>query len=233
MTSKQRAYLKSLAMTMDPILQIGKSSITPELTAAVAEALEARELIKLHVLQNCGDDLRGMAEILAERTRSQVVQVIGRKIVLYKEGNWVLDTWGLLSIDEIIFHLKVPLDGTNSDVVLDGINACVPLAVLVLFLSIFLIIGLRNKHGKPVIFLGDGVPVHKDRLEKELMTNYDIAFAPAHMNQQRAAAVGMLGIQYYKEGKTETAMEHKPDYLRVSQAEREREERLKAEKTHE
>lgn len=88
-------------------------------------------------------------------------------------------------------------------------------------------------YGKPVIFLGDGVPVHKDRLEKELMTNYDIAFAPAHMNQQRAAAVGMLGIQYYKEGKTETAMEHKPDYLRVSQAEREREERLKAENTHE
>lgn len=88
-------------------------------------------------------------------------------------------------------------------------------------------------YGKPVIFLGDGVPVHKDRLEKELMTNYDIAFAPTHMNQQRAAAVGMLGIQYYKEGKTETAMEHKPDYLRVSQAEREREERLKAEKTHE
>ena len=73
-------------MTMDPILQIGKSSVTPELTAAVAEALEARELIKLHVLQNCGDALRGMAEILAERTRSQVVQVIGRKIVLYKEG---------------------------------------------------------------------------------------------------------------------------------------------------
>lgn len=88
-------------------------------------------------------------------------------------------------------------------------------------------------YGKPVIFLGDGVPVHKDRLEKELMTNHDIAFAPAHMNQQRAAAVGMLGIQYYKEGKTETAMEHKPDYLRASQAEREREERLKAEKTHE
>ena len=88
-------------------------------------------------------------------------------------------------------------------------------------------------YGKPMIFLGDGVAVHKDRLEKELMTNYDIAFAPAHMNQQRAATVGMLGIQYYKEGKTETAMEHKPDYLRVSQAEREREERLKAEKTHE
>ena len=56
MTSKQRAYLKGLAMTMEPILQVGKSSITPEHTAAVAEALEARELIKINVLQNCLDD---------------------------------------------------------------------------------------------------------------------------------------------------------------------------------
>lgn len=86
MTTKQRAYLKSLAMTMDPILQIGKSSVTPEVTASVAEALEARELIKIHVLQNCADDVRQLAEILAERTHSQVVQVIGKKIVLYKEG---------------------------------------------------------------------------------------------------------------------------------------------------
>ena len=86
MTSKQRAYLKSLAMTMDPILQIGKSSVTTEVTASVAEALEARELIKIHVLQNCADDVRQLAEILAERTHSQVVQVIGKKIVLYKEG---------------------------------------------------------------------------------------------------------------------------------------------------
>ena len=86
MTSKQRAYLKSLAMTMDPILQIGKSSVTPEVTASVAEALEDRELIKIHVLQNCADDVRQLAEILAERTHSQVVQVIGKKIVLYKEG---------------------------------------------------------------------------------------------------------------------------------------------------
>lgn len=80
-----------------------------------------------------------------------IISVLG--FILYNLGNWVLDTWGLLSIDEIIFHLKVPLDGTNSDVVLDGINACVPLAVLVLFLSIFLIIGLRNKHGKCMIAL--------------------------------------------------------------------------------
>ena len=77
MTSKQRAYLKGLAMTMDPILQIGKSSLTPELTQSVNEALDARELIKIHVLKNCVDDGKILAQTLAERTRSQVVQVIG------------------------------------------------------------------------------------------------------------------------------------------------------------
>lgn len=87
MTSKQRAYLKSLAMKMDPIMQIGKGSITPEMTSAVSEALEARELIKLHVLKNCFDDPKELANTLAERTRSQVVQVIGRKIVLYRESS--------------------------------------------------------------------------------------------------------------------------------------------------
>lgn len=73
-------------MTIDPILQIGKSSLTPENTKSVAEALEARELIKISVLQNCLDDPKEMAQMLAERTGSQVVQVIGKKIVLYKEG---------------------------------------------------------------------------------------------------------------------------------------------------
>ena len=86
MTSKQRAYLKSLAMTMDPIFQVGKASVTPELTKANEEALAARELIKLSVLQNCADDPREIAELIADRTRSQVVQVIGKKIVLYREN---------------------------------------------------------------------------------------------------------------------------------------------------
>ncbi len=86
MTSKQRSYLKSLAMTMDPIFQLGKSSLTPENTQAIAEALEARELIKINVLQNCADDPNELAQIVAERTHSQVVQVIGKKIVLYKES---------------------------------------------------------------------------------------------------------------------------------------------------
>ena len=86
MTSKQRAFLKSLAMKEESILQIGKSSLTPELTAAVDEALAARELIKISVLQNCMDDPSEIARTMAERTRSEVVQVIGKKIVLYREG---------------------------------------------------------------------------------------------------------------------------------------------------
>ena len=84
MTSKQRAYLKGLAMNMNPILQIGKSSLTPEVTQSAAEALEARELIKIHILKNCADDGKELAAMLAERTHSQVVQVIGKMIVLYK-----------------------------------------------------------------------------------------------------------------------------------------------------
>ena len=86
MNSKQRAYLKGLAQTIQPILNIGKSSLTPEFTNSVAEALEARELIKISVLKNCPDDPREIAAMLGERTHSQVVQVIGRKIVLYKES---------------------------------------------------------------------------------------------------------------------------------------------------
>jgi RNA-binding protein len=86
MTSKQRAYLKGLAMNIEPIFQIGKSSLTPEVTEAVSEAFNTRELIKITVLKNCLDDPKAIAQALAERTRSQVVQVIGKKIVLYKEN---------------------------------------------------------------------------------------------------------------------------------------------------
>lgn len=86
MTSKQRAYLKGLAMKIDPIFQIGKGGLTPELTMALGEALEARELVKINVLKNCTDDGGSMADIIAERTHSQVVQVIGKKIVLYKQA---------------------------------------------------------------------------------------------------------------------------------------------------
>ena len=84
MTNKQRAYLSSLAADLSPILQIGQASLTPEHTQAVDEALEARELIKINVLKNCYDDPREMAQILAERTHSEVVRVIGKKIILYR-----------------------------------------------------------------------------------------------------------------------------------------------------
>lgn len=84
MTSKQRAYLKSLASGLNPIFQVGKSSLTPELTEAVGEAFNNSELIKVAVLKNCMDDPNEIGRMLAERTRSQLVQVIGKKIVLYK-----------------------------------------------------------------------------------------------------------------------------------------------------
>lgn len=84
MTSKQRAYLKGLAMNLDPVFQIGKSSVTPENIEAISETFNTRELVKIAVLKNCLDDPKEIANVVAERTRSQVVQVIGKKFVLYK-----------------------------------------------------------------------------------------------------------------------------------------------------
>ena len=86
MNTKERAYLKGLAMNLDPILSLGKSSLTPEFTQAVDEAITKRELIKINVLKNCMDDPNVMAQTLAERTHSEVVQVIGRKIVLFRQN---------------------------------------------------------------------------------------------------------------------------------------------------
>ena len=86
MTSKERAHLRSLAATMNPIFQVGKASLTPEFTEAIREALEARELIKISVLKNCMDDPGEIAQMLAERTSSEIIHVMGKKIVLYKEN---------------------------------------------------------------------------------------------------------------------------------------------------
>ena len=83
---------------------------------------------------------------------------------------------------------------------------------------------ILNENGKPVVFLGDGVPVYREMLEKLLHVPY--RFAPANMNRQRAASVGALAISYVAEGRVESAAEHAPDYLRLSQAERERAEAL-------
>lgn len=90
------------------------------------------------------------------------------------------------------------------------------------------LIGQINALGRKVIFLGDGVPVYQDILEEKVTVPYMIA--PPHRNRQSAASVGTLALQYLREGRTETAAEHRPDYLRLSQAERERQERLQKEK---
>lgn len=80
-----------------------------------------------------------------------------------------------------------------------------------------------NKLGRKVIFLGDGVEVFKEYIQENIQTPFD--FAPATNNKQRASSVAVLGGKLFKEGKGEHASEHKPDYLRLSQAERERQEK--------
>lgn len=87
MTSKQRSYLKGLASTRNSVFQIGKSSLTTEFIDAIKEVLESRELIKINVLKNCMDNPKEIAAELASYTRSEVVQVIGRKIILYKQAD--------------------------------------------------------------------------------------------------------------------------------------------------
>lgn len=85
LTSKQRAYLTGLANGITPIFQVGKASLTSEFTANVSDAFHTRELLKIAVLKNCADDPRELADIVAERTHSTVVRVIGKKIILYKQ----------------------------------------------------------------------------------------------------------------------------------------------------
>lgn len=82
--SKMRSFLRGEAMTMDPVLSIGKNSLTPEFVDAVSENLRKNELIKVNVLKNCDDDITEIARMMAGRSQSEVVQVIGRKIILYK-----------------------------------------------------------------------------------------------------------------------------------------------------
>ncbi len=85
-----------------------------------------------------------------------------------------------------------------------------------------------NQYGEKVTFLGDGVPVYQTKLDESLKVEH--FYAPAHLNRQRASAVGTLGMRYFAEGKVESAAEHKPDYLRLSQAEREKQEKAQQEK---
>lgn len=84
--SRQRAYLGSLANDMEPIFRIGKATLTPEIVEALDLALEKRELIKIAVLKNCTDNPKDIADMIAERTHSDVVKVIGKKIIFYRKA---------------------------------------------------------------------------------------------------------------------------------------------------
>lgn len=86
MTSKERTMLRAQAMKIESIFQIGKTGISPQQAEAVRDALKARELVKINVLKNCDEDILSLARILSERTGSEVVQVIGKKIILYKKN---------------------------------------------------------------------------------------------------------------------------------------------------
>ncbi|MDI9508920.1 MAG: tRNA (adenosine(37)-N6)-threonylcarbamoyltransferase complex dimerization subunit type 1 TsaB [Bacillota bacterium] len=88
-----------------------------------------------------------------------------------------------------------------------------------------------NQIGRETIFLGDGVPIHRERIENKMKNDYE--FAPIHMNRQRAGAIAALGLQYYRLGQVESADQHQPVYLRMSQAERERAEKLNKYNTNE
>ena len=86
LTSKQRAYLRSMAQTLDTIFQIGKGGISEEMCTQISNALEARELIKVRVLENSGYTAREAADDISAATDSEVVACVGNRFVLYRES---------------------------------------------------------------------------------------------------------------------------------------------------
>lgn len=86
MNSKERAFLKKLATNEKAVVQIGKASVSPEVITSIDEALEKREIVKIAVLDNCMDDLKDISTKISERTHSEIVMIVGKKIVLYRES---------------------------------------------------------------------------------------------------------------------------------------------------
>ena len=86
LTNKQKKYLRSLGMTMDPVVPVGKEGITPAVVSSANEAIEKRELIKVRVLQNCQEDVETAIATLAERTDADLVQIIGRNGILWRRN---------------------------------------------------------------------------------------------------------------------------------------------------
>ena len=91
MTSKERSKLMSLAQTLDPVVQVGRGGLTPEIVISADEALAKRELIKINIQKNCLEDHNELARTIAERTHSQLVQIIGNKVVLYRPAQNMKD----------------------------------------------------------------------------------------------------------------------------------------------
>lgn len=86
LTGKQKRFLRSLANTVEPVVQVGKESVTENVVFSLNEALTARELVKVKVLKNCLDELSDVAEELATQSNAELVQVIGRTVVLYRKN---------------------------------------------------------------------------------------------------------------------------------------------------
>jgi len=86
LTGKQKRFLRSKAHHLNPILQVGKSGVNENMIKQVSDALEARELMKISILQNCDEDKQTIAEQLAKGTAAELVQIIGNTIILYKES---------------------------------------------------------------------------------------------------------------------------------------------------
>ncbi|WP_273832696.1 ribosome assembly RNA-binding protein YhbY [Guptibacillus sedimenti] len=86
LTGKQKRFLRAKANRLNPIFQVGKGGVNENMTKQIEEALEARELIKVSILQNCEEDRNSVGEQLATETGAELVQIIGNMIVLYKES---------------------------------------------------------------------------------------------------------------------------------------------------
>ncbi|MCK0471628.1 ribosome assembly RNA-binding protein YhbY [Halalkalibacter sp. APA_J-10(15)] len=87
LTGKQKRYLRSKAHHLQPIFQVGKGGVNENMSKQISDALEARELLKVSILQNCDEDKKDVAQALTSSTSAELVQIIGHTIVLYKESN--------------------------------------------------------------------------------------------------------------------------------------------------
>ena len=197
----QLEYIRKEAEKRGLILDFNASfdDIDPRCNVTIEEAIEVARYIGADIVKWCLD-IKRPRQLYGSRFCPQVMEQLEYRCSQFEKVLPKLETYG------IRFALENHTD-TFADEVLWMIEKL-------------------NHYQKPVTFLGDGVPVFKEMIQENLKVPY--TFAPAHVNKQRAAAVAALGMEYYRQGRIQTAEEHIPDYLRLSQAERERAEKEKA-----